>query len=250
MERCLRLFARVSDMPIETQLRRDAAANRERILETARRLFADQGLETSMDEVARTAGVGPATLYRRFPTKEALLDAVLSDVLERFHGYAQEALKNDDAFAGLELLLIRATQLQSENRGLLDILVLRLPQEPQLAKARARFWPLVEQLVERAGQQGTLRTDLAPTDITVLIWQLGRVVDTTSAYAPDLWRRYLALALDGLRPHAARPLPHRSLTHREIDKAMIATAKRRGLHLTKEPTGVSTGAAVSTVPSP
>src|SRR5580704_17387320 len=137
-------------MPIETQLRRDAAANRERILETARRLFADQGLETSMDEIARTAGVGPATLYRRFPTKEALLDAVLGDVLERFHGFAQEALQSADSFARLALLLANATQLQAENRGLLDILVLRLPQEPQLAQARERFWPLVERLVERA----------------------------------------------------------------------------------------------------
>jgi AcrR family transcriptional regulator len=233
-------------MSTETQLRRDAAANRERILDTARRLFADQGLETSMDEIARTAGVGPATLYRRFPTKEALFDAVLGDVLERFHGFAQEALQNADAFAGLELLLAQATQLQAENRGLLDILVLRLPQEPQLAKARARFRPLVERLVERAQQQGTLRTDLAPTDITVMLWQLGRVADTTSAYAPELWRRYLALALDGLRPQAARPLPQPALTHRQIDKAMIATAKRRGLHLTEQPTSAPTGAAVST----
>jgi AcrR family transcriptional regulator len=186
-----------------------------------------------MDEIARTAGVGPATLYRRFPTKEALLDAVLGDVLERFQGFAREALESDDAFTGLELLLANATQLQAQNRGLLDILVLRLPQEPQLAKARERFWPLVERLVQRAQDQGTLRTDLAPTDITVLIWQLGRVVDTTSAYAPELWRRYLALTLDGLRPQAARPLPYPPLTHRQIDKAMIATAKRRGLHLTE-----------------
>jgi AcrR family transcriptional regulator len=249
MESYLRLSAKVSAVATETQLRRDAAANRERILETARRLFADQGLETSMDEIARSAGVGPATLYRRFPTKEALLDAVLGDVLERFHGFAQEALENDDAFAGLELLLARATRLQSENRGLLDILLLRLPQEPQLAKARARFWPLVEQLVERAQQQGALRTDLAPTDITVLLWQLGRVVDTTTAYAPELWRRYLALALDGLRPQAARPLPHAPLTRREIDKAMTATAKRRGHHLAEHPTSVPTASAVSTVPS-
>jgi AcrR family transcriptional regulator len=88
-------------VPTEAELRRDAVANRERILDTASRLFADRGLEMSMDEIARTAGVGPATLYRRFPTKEALLDAVLGDVLERFLAFAQEALENDDAYAGL-----------------------------------------------------------------------------------------------------------------------------------------------------
>src|ERR1700679_1823592 len=118
-------------MAAKLQLRRDAEANRERILETARQLFAEQGLETSMDEVARRAGVGPATLYRRFPTKEAVLDAVLGDVLGQFIGFAEEALQNDDAFAGLEFLLEQATQLQSANRGLLDILSIRLRQEPK-----------------------------------------------------------------------------------------------------------------------
>src|SRR6187549_970002 len=78
-------------MTTDAPLRRDAAANRERILDAARRLFFEQGLHASMDEVARAAGVGPATLYRRFPTKEALLDAILGDVLERFHAFSREA---------------------------------------------------------------------------------------------------------------------------------------------------------------
>jgi AcrR family transcriptional regulator len=216
-------------MAAKSQLRRDAEANRERILDTARRLFAEQGLETSMDEVARRAGVGPATLYRRFPTKEAVVDAVLGDVLGRFIGFAEEALQNDDAFAGLEFLFEQATELQAENRGILDILSVRLRQEPRLAKARARFLPLVDELVSRAQQQGTLRGDLAPTDVTVLLWQLGRVVDTTGAYAPELWRRYLALIFDGLRPQAAYPLPHPPLTHDQIDRGMVASAKRRSV---------------------
>ena len=85
---------------------RRSARKRRAILDAATTSFLSNGyLGTSMDEIARTAGVGPATLYRRFPTKEALLDAVLGDVLERFHGFAEEALKADDAFAGLELLI-------------------------------------------------------------------------------------------------------------------------------------------------
>jgi AcrR family transcriptional regulator len=218
-------------MPAKSELRRDAAANRERILDTARQLFAEQGLETSMDEIARTADVGPATLYRRFPTKEALLDAVLGDVLARFIAFAQEALQNDDAFAGLQLLLEQATQLQADNRGLLDILLVRLEQEPELAQARTRFRPFVEELISRAQQQGALRADLTASDVSVLLWELGRVVDTTGAYAPELWRRYLALMLDGLRPEAAHPLPQPPLTNDQIDQAMLATAKRRGLRL-------------------
>jgi AcrR family transcriptional regulator len=214
-------------MATETHLRRDAAANRERILEAARPLFADHGLEASMDEVARAAGVGPATLYRRFPTKEALLDAILADAVDRFHAFAQEALEQDDAFAGLELLLARATRLQLENRAFLEILALSAREEPQLAKARERVRPLIAQLIARAQEQGTLRTDFAATDFPVLLWELGRVVETTGGSAPELWHRYLAMMLDGLRPEAARPLPHPPATPAQVDQAMADASERR-----------------------
>ena len=222
-------------MPALTHLRRDAAANRERILDAARPLFAELGLEASMDEVARAAGVGPATLYRRFPTKEALLDAILGDVVDHFHAFAQEALEQDDAFAGLELLLERATRLQLENRAFLDILASRLRDEPQLAKARERVRPLLEQLIARAQAQGTLRADIAAGDVSVLLWEIGRVVEMTGACASELWRRYLALMLDGLRPEGARPLPHPAPTSAELDQAMTETAERRGLHGKRPP---------------
>jgi AcrR family transcriptional regulator len=217
-------------MTTETHLRRDAAANRERILDAARRLFANHGLEASMDEIARAAGVGSGTLYRRFPTKEALLDAILGDVLDRYYAFAQEALQQDDAFGGLELLLERSVRLQLENRAFLDILALRLRDEPQLAEARERIRPLVDQLVTRGQEQGTLRADLAPADVQVLLWQLGRVIETTATRGSELWRRYLALMLDGLRAEAARTLPHPPPTVAQIDQAMAETAQRRGLH--------------------
>jgi AcrR family transcriptional regulator len=214
---------------METPLRRDAAANRERILAAARRLFSEQGLDASMDEVARDAGVGSGTLYRRFPTKEALLDAILGEVLERYSAFLLEALRQDDAFAGLELLLEQTVRLQLENRAFLDVIALRLRDEPQLAAARERVRPLMEQLVTKAQAQGALRADLAPSDVQVLVWQLGRVVETTGGLAPELWRRYLALVLDGLRAPALRPLPHPPPTSAELDRAMGEAAERRGL---------------------
>jgi AcrR family transcriptional regulator len=216
-------------MAVESNLRRDAAANRERILDAARKLFADQGLEASMDEVARAAGVGAGTLYRRFPTKEALLDAILGDVLDRYQGFVQEALQDDDAFAGQERLLERTVQHQLEKRVFLDVLAVRL-REPQLAEARERIRPLVEQLVARAQAQGKLRADLAAVDMTVLLWELGRVVETIGHCGSDLWRRYLALTLDGLRAEAARPLPHPAPTPAQMDQAMAETAEHRGLN--------------------
>jgi AcrR family transcriptional regulator len=217
-------------VPIETRLRRDAAANRERILDAARRLFFERGLDASMDEVARAAGVGAATLYRRFATKEALVDAILGDVLERFHAFAVEALRRDDAFAGLELLLERTVRLQLENRAFLEVMAMRLHDEPRLAAARERVRPLLEQLVAEAQAQGKLRADVAAPDVQVLLWELGRVVETTGACASELWRRYLALAVDGLRAEAARPLPHPPPTSAQLDRAMADAAARRGLH--------------------
>jgi AcrR family transcriptional regulator len=212
---------------LDSQLRRDAAANRERIFETAQRLFADQGLETSMDEVARAAGVGAGTLYRRFPTKEVLVDAILGDGLERFRGFAEAALREPDAFAGLELFLERSLGLQLENRALLELLRLRLRHEPQLAAARQRIRPLLSELVARGQVQRTLRDDLSAADVLVLLWALGRVVESTGPGAPELWRRYLALALDGLRPGAAHPLPQAAPTWAALDDAMLEPEPRQ-----------------------
>jgi AcrR family transcriptional regulator len=210
-----------------TPLRRDAAENRERILAAARALLAERGLETSMDEVARAAGVGPATLYRRFPTKDALLDAILGDLLGRFRTLVEEALELDDAFDGLASVLEGSMLLQRENRAFLDVLAVRLPAEPSLAAARSGMQPLVDRLVACAQERGTLRGDVTAADVQVVLWQLGRVVEATAACSPGLWRRYLALTLDGLRAHAARELPHPPPSRGELDRAMTETAERR-----------------------
>jgi hypothetical protein len=132
-------------------------------------------------------------------------------------------------------LLERSIRLQLENRAFLEVLAIRLREEAQLADARARIRPLIEQLVARAQEEGSLRGDLTAADIQVLLWELGRVVESTGSCASELWRRYLALAVDGLRAAAARPLPHPAPTPAQLDQAMVDTAERRGLHSKRAP---------------
>lgn len=107
-----------TDAPL---LRRDAAANRERIVAAARELLAREGLEASMEEVARAAGVGAGTLYRRFVTKDVLIDAILEDVLGHYHALAQRAVEHEDAFTGLQALLEGAAALQLQNRAFIEV---------------------------------------------------------------------------------------------------------------------------------
>jgi AcrR family transcriptional regulator len=213
-----------------SHLRSDAAANRARIVATAEKLFAQQGLDVSMDEIARAADVGPATLYRRFPTKESLLDAILLGGFEQLLQFANDAARERDAFTGLEHYFARTIQLQLENRAFLEVFMLRLRATPHLAELRRQIRPLIAEIVERAKQQGSLRTDLTAEDIQVLLWQLGRVVEFTGERAPSVWRRYLALTFDGLRPGAARPLPRAGPTAAVIDGAMDDAAERRHRH--------------------
>jgi AcrR family transcriptional regulator len=208
-------------------LRRDAAENRSKILEAARQLFAVRGLDTTMDEIAQAAGVGPGTLYRRFRTKEALLDALLCDGFEQLRALAESAASEPDAFSGLERFLAGALQQQSENRAFLEILLFRLRDEPNLAAARRELRSLLAQLLERAHEQGSLRPDVGLGDVYVVLWQLGRVAETVGATSPRLLGRYLALALDALRAPAQRELPGSPPSDRQLDAAMATMAERR-----------------------
>jgi AcrR family transcriptional regulator len=193
-------------------LRRDAQANRERILAAAASVFSEQGLDGSVEEIAERAGVGVGTLYRRFPNKDALVDAIFESTLNELAADAEAALEAADSWDGLCAFLERAVALQAENRGFAEIVAVHLRAEQLLAKARSRVRPLLAALVARAQADGSLRPDVVYEDISVLLWTSGRVVDSTRDVAPEFWRRHLALTLDGLRAERATPLPHPPLT--------------------------------------
>jgi AcrR family transcriptional regulator len=203
-------------------LRRDAELNRRRILASAREVFGRRGLEATLDDIAHHAGLGVGTVYRRFPSKEHLVEAMFAERMEEIGKLAEEALKADDAWQAFVDFTWQAAELHSADRGLREIMLSNRFGHEHVAEEKARMVPLITRLVERAKAAGGLRSDFAPTDIPLLHMMVGSVVEFTAAVDPQLWRRCLAMLLDGLRaePGKATELPHPPLEAEEVDEAM------------------------------
>jgi AcrR family transcriptional regulator len=178
----------------ERPLRADARRNRERILKAARAVFADQGADAQIDDVARRAKVGVGTVYRHFPTKDALTDALVRERFEQFIGMADEALTRDDAWDSFVELVWRCAELNALDRGFCDAVA---QHDLTPVAVECGLMRRVEELMRRARAQGAMRADATPSDVSVLMAGLASVVRTVPA--PGLWRRYVTLMLDGLK---------------------------------------------------
>jgi AcrR family transcriptional regulator len=176
--------------------RADAQRNRARLLAAARELLAAQGVDVSLREVARAAGVGVGTLYRHFPTREELVDAVLEEAMEEFLAAERAALAADDAWAGFTGFLDEALRLQARNRGLRDVVETRTHGRGRVDECRRRIGELIARLVERAQAEGSLRDDFVAQDVAAILWAGDRVLELGDE---ALWRRYRGFVLDGLR---------------------------------------------------
>jgi AcrR family transcriptional regulator len=174
----------------ERTLRRDAQANRDRIVAAAGDAIAEVGVDVSMDDVARRAGVGVGTIYRNFPTKDDLVDAVLESAVEQMAGLLEQALALDDAWAGFCLYLERVLDLHAKNRGLKRLFAAR-----GIDRARKRLGPLAVRLIGRAQEQGKLRADFKPEDLRLVFSSAGAVLE----FDPRSRTRFLTLLLDGLK---------------------------------------------------
>ena len=209
--------------PAETRpLRKDAERNRLRILRAAAEVFTEDGLRATLDDVAARAGVGVGTVYRRFPDKEALVEVLFTERLDTLAGFGKEALAEPDPWTGLVSFLERAATMLAGDRGLRQILMFASHGRDRVDQARGRMLPVVSALVERAQVAGAVRADLRPTDIPVIEFMVGATAEYALAVRPDIWRRYLALVIDALRPDRAgiTELPVPALTPDEMTQAM------------------------------
>ena len=210
-------------------LRRDAERNRQRILSAASEVFTECGLEVSLDEVARHAGVGVGTVYRRFGTKEDLVAALFEDRVDAVACLAERAIEEPDPWTGLVRFMEQAAEMLAGDLGLRQMLMFATYGQDHVAYARQRNAPLVERLLERAQAAGQVRADLRPTDIPFIVFVLTEASVLARQARPDIWRRYLALVIDGMRPvrEGLTPLPVPALLPDEMEKSMRQSAPRR-----------------------
>jgi AcrR family transcriptional regulator len=210
-------------------LRRDAERNRQRILQAASEVFTERGLEVSLDQVARHAGVGVGTVYRRFRTKEDLVEALFVDRIEEVAALAEKAAQDPDPWSGLASFMAEAADLLAGDLGLRQIMMFATYGGDKVWYARQRNAPLVTLLVERAQAAGQLRSDLRPTDIPFILFVLAEAAQFARRVSPEIWRRYLALILDGLRPEreGVSPLPVPAMLPDEFEMTMRQNAPGR-----------------------
>jgi AcrR family transcriptional regulator len=186
-------------------LRREAAENRERLLHAAKQVFAVKGLDAGVDEVARAAGVGMGTFYRRFPTKQALIDELVADLRRRLLEVARTAQRLDGD-GGLEALLYGAGRLQARDPGSMRFLWSR----SHSGQADVdEFLGILADLHARARAAGRIRPDVSVTDVWVVLWSLRGILEMTRGTAPNAWKRHLRVMIAGIstEPVALAPNP-------------------------------------------
>ena len=209
------------------RLRADAARNRAAIVAVARDVFAEQGLEAPLEAIAARAGVGIATLYRRFPTRGKLVAAALTEKVAEYAAAAEEALAEADPWDGFAGFVLRICELQAADRGLSDLLSMSLSADEQVEQLRRAANERVVALTGRAKAAGRLRGDFAGEDLVLLLIATAAVMHATQVDAPGAWRRFVALALDAFGRQEAPDLPEPPTTA-QMTRAMLRLAAERG----------------------
>jgi AcrR family transcriptional regulator len=209
----------------ERPMRADARRNRERVLDAALHCFSADGLQAQMDDVASRAKVGVGTVYRHFPTKDALIEALADDYFARQAETARAALEVEDAWEAFSGYVHRASDILGENRALAQVLRDR-PGMMGTAALRAAdelgFFETLTALIDRAKEAGALRPDFRLEDIPLIMCALGSL---QTSRGDDSWRRQRAIILDGLRAPGSEPLPDEPVP--ALAKSKLSGRRRR-----------------------
>jgi AcrR family transcriptional regulator len=186
-------------------LRADAARNRKLLVDAARTVFGERGLDAPLDEIARRAGVGNATLYRRFPRRRDLVAAVFVDTMRSVVAAATRAQEEADPWAAFAGHVEFLCSLQAGNRALADLLTSAVVGVPELEDLRTQAFDGMVRLIDRAKAAGVLRADFRHEDLVLLLMANAGLVMRTADAAPNAWHRHLGYLMAGLR--GTGPLP-------------------------------------------
>ena len=187
-------------------LRADARRNRQAVIDAARMLFAERGLDAQMPDVARAANVGVGTVYRHFPTKDQLIAAIAAQQFERMAERGRRDLELADPWEGICDFIRFAVQIQADDRGLCEVMSSR----PELMDTAARGAGLPEigdELLQRAQRSGQVRPDLEWQDLPMIACGLGHITHEGPLPSLGRWPRLVEIILDGLRAPGTAPLP-------------------------------------------
>jgi len=208
------------------ELRADAARNRAAIVEAARAVFAEQGLDASLDEIARRAGTGNATLYRRFPTRGDLIEAVFAERMTEHLEAVEAGLADPDPWRGFASYVEAVGVMQARDRGIADLVAMDVAHAPEIEDLRARAFGGLVRLVDRAHAAGVLRPDFTTEDVVVLMMANAGLVERTPGISEAASARLVHLLLDGFRTPAATDGPP-APSPRDTALAMRRNGQRR-----------------------
>jgi AcrR family transcriptional regulator len=205
-----------TEPPPSRPLRSDARRNRERVLEAARQVFAERGLAAPIEDVARRAGVGVATVCRNFATKQALVDAVISEVLAPLEKAAADAEADPDPGRAFDQFVITMAEFQASNRALAE----EMAADTRLSNDRVKrqLRAAIAALVGRAQAVGAVRADIGPADLAMLFLGIAHAAALVGDEDRELHRRFVHIALDGLRTSNPTALPGRALDFTDVDR--------------------------------
>ncbi|WFR66961.1 helix-turn-helix domain containing protein [Curtobacterium flaccumfaciens] len=213
----------MSTTDLDRPLRADAARNRELILQTARKCFAERGISVTLNDIAHEAGVGVGTVYRRFADKDSLIEALLATKFEAMNDAAARAADEVDPREALRVYLIGVFEFRARDRALADAIVRAGKARPSIVQERDRLETQVSAIIRRAEAAGVVRAGFDYRDLPMLTSMVGAVADSTRAHDPNAWRRYAEVLIEGILPGGTEaPMIGTPLDRESIERALHA----------------------------